>query len=99
MENEKYARIIEPMTAEELCAFKSRFQFTALRLARAVGYDGAHADRTVRRWESGGPIPGAVALLLRMLADELDDGDRPNNVIDQYVDRVWAGHSGAVGAE
>lgn len=59
------------MTPEEFKEFRIHtLHFSLDRMARFLHLSGAHAQRTVRRWEIGqAPIPGAVTLLVRLMQE------------------------------
>lgn len=63
------------MTPAEVTAARKALGFTtAAALGRALKLEGRDPGRTVKRWETGGPIPGiatvAIELMLRNAALE-----------------------------
>jgi DNA-binding transcriptional regulator YiaG len=56
------------MTPIQFKQARLRLGLSQSEMAEALGVEGAHGGRTVRRWESGErTVPGSVAKLLALL--------------------------------
>lgn len=56
------------MTATQFKQARLRLGLSQSRMAEALGVEGEHGNRTVRRWENGErAVPGSVAKLIEIL--------------------------------
>lgn len=52
------------MTPTEIKEARRKLGLSAKELAKAVGIDGIHGGRTVRRWEAGDRKPSVAVVIL-----------------------------------